>query len=164
MLLFFCLFIQNSYAECVSQKSFEANGDFLIKSCDISLNNDIEFAVNFWKRIGVDNISFSKEDSFNCKEESLWEKGTISIRINEKEAGRLDTDDYKFTAITDSERYILTGDLHSSVINLKPSYRNTKSGLLVAHEIGHTLGFSHVDEECYGYVMNVKYSRMGLKF
>ena len=166
MLLFFILFIQNAKAtDCKPTISHITLHNIEIRSCNKKINKDIKYAVNFWKNKGFNNFSFNENKSWDCTGKDFYEKEILYIKVDESKASQKDSNFFVNGAITDLHIYSKTKKFHSGVTYIKDSYNNSKKNLLISHELGHVLGFDHVDtNECTGYVMNKTTKGMGSKF
>lgn len=162
MLLFF---INQITAEPVY--NCNAKSDIIIKdnieivACDSSLKSHISYGVKYWQQKGY-SISIKEHDEKDCS--SLNEKNTIYVKIDNYKASQKDSKNYTYQAVTETTKGVTSKNFYHSVIFLKDTYTEEKPYELITHEIGHSLGFGHVDNECTGYLMNKNMSEMGLNF
>ena len=107
-------------------------------------------AIHYWavrdQQLG---LYVHKPNSNLCKE--LWIDGYIIIRRNNA---------LPRNTLASTKRYTSVGNIKSAVIDYNPGSFNLY--LINEHELGHALGFSHINE--IGHIMNPMYKNMGLDF
>jgi hypothetical protein len=90
-----------------------------------------------------------RPSSYLCDNE--WLEGYIILRVDEKMSG---------VTLARTKRYTSLNNVVGAVISFQPDSFNLY--LLNEHEIGHALGYSHVDVK--GHVMHPIHESMGLDF
>ena len=112
---------------------------------------NLQKAINFWRSKGESISGYIMNPSEDICE-SKFPSGFIIIR------GKKDFGDYETLGST--FKFTLGLNIVYSVIYLRNKSDNLD--LLLEHEIGHALGYTHTDY--VGHIMNPEYNNMGKKF
>ena len=109
-------------------------------------------AVEYW-RIRGEKIGFYEHNppASVCKHD--WLKGFIILKKSQKLK-------MQSTVLANTRRYTSFDVMHGAVIQYKPGTQNLE--LINEHELGHALGYTHVDVE--GHIMHPLYHKMGRDF
>ena len=109
-------------------------------------------AIDYWTLRG-EKIGFYEHNppASACKHK--WLKGFVIIRKSKKLA-------YQDKTLASTRRYTSFQSIQGAVIEYKPGSQNLD--LINEHELGHALGYAHVDIE--GHIMHPLYEKMGKKF
>lgn len=163
MLLFFIAQSLAANPECAVTAQIYATDTIEVVSCDKILNPYINAGVNYWNRIGFDLV-FDKEKSYDCNKISMKDSGKIYFQINNEEVEKIEKrDDKTYSALS----YSYDDGLYSKFVRGEVFVKSGKKpswSLLMAHELGHVLGFPHVKDSCTGYVMHRTEAGLGPNF
>ena len=162
MLLFLLNFMLNSFAseQCDLENLSMPYLEYKVYSCDKYFLEYAKDAVDFWKKIGL-NVTFVEEVN-NCK--NMKSAGGIYIRFNDEIPKTLDTAERVTYGL--SSRYISyeTNSVIFTTVNIVSYDFKGDMQKLITHEVGHGLGFDHVNESCLGHIMHPILSKSGLSF
>ena len=161
MLLFFIAQISTASASCKVSSSRIINETIEVISCDKGLNKTIQIGVDYWNNKGYDLIFNNK--TIDCNNIEMEEYNKIYFQINNEKVKEADKNGSNYGARTITWKNNLDNTFLYAITYAKDDYYS-RSNLLGAHEIGHALGFKHVDDSCVGYIMNIRNSKMGTKF
>ena len=109
-----------------------------------------ERAIEYWAIRGH-KIAFYEHEPPASVCENYWLDGMIILRKRE---------DLPHDTLANTKRMTAAFTMRSSIIQYKPGSQNLN--LLNEHELGHALGFTHVEKE--GHVMHPNYHKMGRDF
>jgi len=158
MLLFF---IASAFGgECNSKRAYHLNSEYNIYVCNTNLKSSTLKAVEYWRNIVPERINI--HTSINCSYEKNL--GSIYVLNGEEEVKKKETDDFLPYAVTVSTRDFFTKGFLSSEVHVGATAYDKDLDLIVAHEIGHGLGFDHVSKSCYGHIMNTTLGESGYDF
>ena len=161
MLLFLLNFMLNSFAsENCSLKDEEVSK--MAKTIYVCDQYFMKFAVGaaeYWNERGFSLTVDKKVD--NCS--YLTEYHTMHIRFNEQFL--LDESVGVPKKLGISQKYLIYNTLIYTTINITTDelsdYNMQK---LIIHEVGHGLGYMHVDGDCTDHIMNPHLYKSGMKF
>jgi len=116
--------------------------------------NKLQFvrAVEYWALRG-ELIGFYEHEPSQSICENDWLEGFIILKKSEELK-------YHKTTLASTKRYTSLASMKGAVINYKPGAYNLN--LINEHELGHALGFTHVEIE--GHIMHPLYHKMGRNF
>ena len=137
-------------------KPYQWNNLPIIVNCygaDLSELQVIQ-AIDYWTIRG-EQIGFYEHNPPHsiCKKDA-WVYGLIIIR--KAKLWEIKNP----STLAQTRRYTSVGDIKGAVITFRPGKQNLE--LIHEHELGHALGYAHVDQ--IGHVMNPIYQYMGLDF
>ena len=163
MLLFFIAQSLAANPECSVSAQINATDTIEVISCDEILNPYISAGVKYWNDLGF-NLVFNKEKSYDCNKIDMKDSGKIYFQINNEEVEKIENKNNKtYRAIS----YSYDDGLYSKFLRGEIFVKSGKKpswSLLMAHELGHTLGFPHVNDSCIGYIMHRTEAGMGSNF
>ncbi len=127
--------------------------------CVEGIDKQVSQAVRFWN---------SKKDSFiisydhaACSRDLHW--GEVRLTFDNAQVAKMDTDTTTTYGLTNRAE-LAEGLIIYSFIYLSTETDKEDLTILLTHELGHALGYGHVDRACVDHVMNPFISNMGHKF
>ena len=140
------------YYESTTFKPFSWDEKPTIVNCYGKDFNKYQFerAIEFWAIRGY-KTAFYEHNPPAAVCESHWIDGMIILRKNKN---------LPHDTLANTKRMTAAFTMRSAIIQYKPGSQNLN--LLNEHELGHALGFTHVEKE--GHVMNPNYHMMGRDF
>ena len=162
MLLFFIAQMAAWAGSCDAENTNTMDMSYKIYICNIGINEEVDFAVNFWNNMGQDLTIAPGE--YNCTNFHP-DKGEIYIEFDNEKTKAHDTDTTSTNAVTSITKFIANDTVSNSKIYLstKLLIDRKKFAFVILHEIGHAVGYEHVSEDCQDYIMNPYYKTMGIK-
>jgi len=154
------LLIQASEGEtCTSVNQNTIHSQYTIEVCDKDLLEPVQSAINYWRTKGA-NLKLNPAVSSCSHHPSLY---TIQAEYNDFEVNKEHKDSFVAYAVTEITHFYDTKDIRHSFIFIATNLPKEKVSMLMIHEVGHAIGYEHVDKSCVGYVMHPYNSKMGLK-
>ena len=132
---------------------------YTIEVCDKDLIVPVQTAIKYWRTKGA-YLKLSPGIS-SCTHKPR--RYTIQAEYNDAEVNKEHKDSFVAYAVTETTYDYDTKDIRHSVIFMATNLPKEKVSMLMIHEVGHAIGYEHVDKSCVGYVMHPYNSKMGLK-
>lgn len=155
MLLFFIAQMIAFAGECNS-KILDINKEkhYNVYICDKNQNleNYTKSAVSFFKRNGHNLTIQYGNIEYDCKNNT--KSNSIYMYFNNKEVEAVDVEGLIPGAVTNVFYYSGTKEIRRSLVYFATYLPSDELSMLTYHEIGHAIGYMHVDEKCFGYLMN----------
>ncbi len=143
---------------CTSVNYNTIHTPYTIEVCDKDLLEPVQNAVRYWRTKGAS----LKLDIRSCTHPPS--NYTIQTQYNDLEVNKEHKDSFVAYAVTEMTYVYDTKDIRNSLIFIATNLPKEKVFLLMIHEVGHAIGYEHVDKSCVGYAMHPYNSNMGLKF
>lgn len=162
MLLFFIAQMTAWADSCKAENTNTIDMSYTVYSCNIGIDEEVEFAANFWNNMGENLIV--APGAYDCRKVDL-EKGKIFIQFNTEKVKEHDTDFSTANAVTSITMFQTNDTISHSTIHLSSRllHDRKKLAFVILHEMGHAVGYEHVNEDCKNYIMNPYYKTMGIK-
>lgn len=154
------LLIQAAEGEtCTSTNQNTIQIPYTIEVCDNDLLEHVQAAIKYWRTKGA-KLKLNPGISSCTRQPSIY---TIQAQYNDFEVNKEHTDTFVAYAVTEQTHFYNSLDIRHSVIFIATNLPEDRLSMLMIHEMGHALGYEHVDKSCEGYVMHPYNSKMGLK-
>ena len=162
MLLFFIAQMTAWADSCKAENLNTLEMNYTIYMCNHGIEKEVKFASEWWNNRG-EKLKVA-EGAYNCNRDP--EYGEIYIKFNDSKVKEYDALHSKAYGVTIRKHFSsINKTVKSSTIYLLYDLLDNRQEMqtFIVHEMGHAIGYSHVPESCYNYIMNPYISGMGSK-
>ena len=165
MLLFFMAEMTASAEACNPENINTHHMSYTVYVCDELARKGAEYAVSWWKKQGQ---SLTLADGVSDCPDIFPETGKIFIEFNNDEVSKINVEGGTPQASTTRRHEFLGTTVESAKVFLSTELQSRPEDMIVfiTHEIGHAVGYAHVNEDCNNHIMHPFLNEMmgGLSF